>query len=239
MSNKERAQSRSVMIATPTRGNPCWLYAHAFAETCVMLDRLGIKYGARFIVGSSNVPRTRNELVARFLASGFSDLIFIDDDMGWHANSVLRLLASDKDVIGWVFRKRIDKPNTDPDAWCVHFGEFDDRKHEQDETGAMRVERVGTGFLKITRNVFEIMMAAHPEWKRDGIAEMDERMRSFYHQFFRFDSDNTEMSEDFVFCDRWRALGGDVWIDSDIAMTHVGAKAYHGAISELIRPIGP
>jgi hypothetical protein len=229
----ERARARSVMIATPIARAPCWQYTMAFAETCVLFEQLGMRYTCRFIVGSSNLPRARNEIAARFLASGFDDLVLVDDDMGWGANSVVRLIASPQPVIGGVGRKRVDKPQTDPDTWCARFLDGAERGLEQDAMGAVRVARVGTGFLKVSREVFERLIAAHPEWKRPGRADMPDDVRAHYYQFFRFD-DGDELGEDYVFCERWRAVGGDIWIDPSIALMHVGEKEYAGRIGDIM-----
>ena len=230
------ARTRSVMICTPIARQPAWQYTLAYAETCVMLEQLGIRYSSRFVVGSSNLPRARNELVARFLASGFSDLVLIDDDMGWKANDVLRLVASEQPVIAAVGRKKVDKPNSDPDVWCVYIAPGPDGALVQDPAGMVEVSYVGTGLIKISRTVFEEMIGAHPEWKRPGMPDMSAEVRENYYQFFRFDpDDHYEMGEDFCFCQRWRALGGRVWIDPSITLSHVGEKAYTGAICEIMQ----
>ena len=70
----------------------------------------GIHIELRWVVGNSNLARARNELVAEFLASDCTDFIFVDDDMGWKANDVLRLIASEQDYIGGVGRKKGDEP---------------------------------------------------------------------------------------------------------------------------------
>jgi hypothetical protein len=205
----------------------------AFAETCAMLERLRIRYASRFVVGSSNIPKARNILAARYLASGFTDALYIDDDMGWSANSVLRLLASDKPVIAGVGRKKVDKPNSDPNVWCCHFDETAAGGLVQDEMGNIRLPRVGTGFMKIARTVFEQLIAAHPDWKRQGDPEMEPAVRANYYRFFKFD-DETELGEDYFFCERWRELGGEVWIDPSITLSHVGEKAWTGRIAEIM-----
>lgn len=226
------ARTRSVLVGTPIMRHPVWQYTLAYAETCVMLEQLGIRYSSRFVVGSSNLPRARNELAARFLASGFTDLVLIDDDMGWRANDVLRLVASEQPVIAAVGRKKVDKPNSDPDVWCTY---LENGPLVQDAFGAVEVRYVGTGMMKIARPVFEQMIAAHPEWKRPGTPDMADEVRQNYYQFFRFDPDDRfEMGEDFCFCMRWRELGGRIWIDPAIELSHVGEKAYSGAISEIM-----
>lgn len=229
----DRARQRSVMILTPIARAPVWQYTMAFAETCVMLERLGFRYSCRFVVGSSNPPRARNVLAARFLAAGFDDAILIDDDMGWSANDVLRLLASEQPLIAAVGRKKVDKPNTDANVWCCHFWGDATERLVQDAMGAVNVPRVGTGMMKIARSVFEAMIAAHPEWKRDGDPEMEPAVKANYYRFFAYGED--EGGEDFRFCDAWRALGGAVWIDPSISLSHVGEKAWSGRIADQMQ----
>jgi hypothetical protein len=231
-----RAQSRRVMLGTPCARAPVLDYTTSFADTCVNLTVAGIAYETHFVIGSSNLPNARNTIAARFLASKCTDLIFIDDDMGWRPEAVIRLLASEQNVIAGVGRKKVEKPNSDPEVWC--FSALTDEHKTippQDAMGAVQVQAVGTAFMKIEREVFETMIAAHPEWKRDGQQGMPADVKAKYYQFFRFDpDDSTEMGEDFVFCKRWRDLGGSVWIDPQIALSHVGSKAWSGCIAELM-----
>lgn len=230
-----RARSRKVMICVPTARAPALEFTLSYAETCTHLLETGIRACGQFVVGSSNLPRARNELVARFLASDCTDMIFIDDDMGWRPEAIVRLLASDKPVIAGVGRKRVDRPNTDPAVWCVHLEPGAASAIVQDEFGAVEVLAVGTALMKIERGVFERLIALHPEWKRAGHDGMSDKVKACYYQFFRFDPDDSvEMGEDFVFCRRWREAGGSVWIDPAIWLAHVGSKSYAGCIAELM-----
>jgi hypothetical protein len=36
------------------------------------------------------------------------------------------------------------------------------------------------------------------------------------------------LSEDYAFCDRWRALGGEIWLDLHSRLTHAGMSYYEG-----------
>lgn len=233
-----RAVSRRPMIGVPTARTPALEFTIAFADTLVKLTQLGMSYQTYFIIGSSNLPSARNKIAAKFLASNCTDLIFIDDDMGWHPDAVLRLLASEQQVIAGVGRKKVDKPNSDPNVWCLHRkADAGLRIPPQDAMGAVEVFAVGTAFMKIERSVFEAMIAAHPQWKRDGEEGMHADVRAKYHQFFRFDPDDQrEMGEDYVFCKRWRELGGTVWVDPEIVLSHVGTKAWTGALAETMLP---
>jgi hypothetical protein len=232
-----RARSRKVMIATPIARAPAWQYTLALCDTVVMLEQLGMAYGRQFVIGSSNLPRARNELCAYFLASQCTDLLFIDDDMEWKPNDVIRLLASDKPIAAAVGRKRVDKPNTDPAVWCGEPDVGDDGLCVQDAMGFVRFRKVGTGFLKIAREAFEALIAVHPEWKSPGHLGLPPNVSGAYHKFFRFADDASETGEDFTFCAAWAALGGEIWVDPSIHLGHVGEKVYAGAICELMAPV--
>ncbi|MDQ0305328.1 hypothetical protein [Ancylobacter polymorphus] len=227
----ERMKSRSVMVCTPVARNPVWQYTQGLASTMMTLLEHGIPCSFQFVVGGSVICKARNELVAHFLASRFTDLIFIDDDMEWSPNDVLRLLASDKQVIGGVGRMRVEKPNSDPEVWCWRPLTDAAGGLNQDEMGAIEVRGVGAAMLRIHRSVFEAMIAAHPEWKRPGARDWPEEIRANYHEFF---AQTAEASEDYLFCNRWRDLGGAVWVDPQITLGHVGSYTYRGSVSEML-----
>ena len=232
--NLEAARSRSVMIGTPAHHDVAVTYAISLAGTVSLLERSGISHEIRVVVGCSHLPKARNELVAEFLASDKTDLLMVDSDMGWAPNDAVRLLASPHRLIGGVGRKKWDAPNADPNVWCAT---FPSGNLVQDAHGAVEVERVGTGFLRISRALAETMVAAHPEWKRQAPDGVLPHVKPFYHRIFAFaDDGDRELSEDFAFCDAWRALGGRVWIDPEIDLSHIGTHDYSGRVSEIFRP---
>jgi hypothetical protein len=228
-----RARSRSVFIATPVARHPVRQYTSSLMRTISLLGALGIRCYVQNIVGSSNLPRARNELVAAFLATDYTDLLFIDDDMGWDAQAVVRVLASDKPVVAAIGAKKVERDDEDPAKWC--FMAAPEAEYAQDDMGNIRVWRVGTGFLKIERRVFEEMALRHPEWKRSGWANMPDDAKRWYYRFFAFPDDPDETGEDFFFCNNWRAMGGEIWMDPTIRLTHVGEKEYSGNLTALLQ----
>jgi SAM-dependent methyltransferase len=226
-----RARTRSVFIATPIARHPVRHFTSSLVRTIALLGSLGIRSYVQNVVGSSNLPRARNELVAAFLATDFTDMLFVDDDMGWDPKDLVRLLASDKPLIGGAGAKKVDLPDDNPAKWCFASEEGD---LVQDEMGAMRIRRIGTGFVKIERRVFEELALRHPEWKRNGWPDMPEAARRWYYRFFMFPDDADDTGEDFYFCNAWRAMGGEVWLDPTIRLTHVGEKEYGGDLTALL-----
>jgi hypothetical protein len=230
-----RAKARSVMICTPVARTPAWQYTRSIVDTCEVLTCLGIKHVVRFVVGNSNLPRARNELTATFLASNYSDLLFIDDDMGWEPTAVLRLLSSDQKLIGGVGRMRVDKPNTDPSVWCWRPKLNERGELTQDEMGALWAEMVGTAFMRIERSVFRRIQMDSQIWKLPPLEAQTKEEGANYYRFFRFGNPAVEHEgEDFGFCELWEANGGSVWIDPTITLEHVGERSYKGCISEML-----
>jgi hypothetical protein len=211
------ARSRSVMLATPVYRDVSPWYAAAMADTRVLLTRLGIRNELRIVAGHSIIHQVRNELAAKLLTSTHSDLIFIDADMAWNPWDVVRLLATGRPLIAGVGRKKSPKPDGDPSVWCFAGIQGTENAVRQDRAGCLEVASVGTGFMLLNRSVLEAMRPAYGE-------------RLFGYEI---NEDGEETSEDITFCNRWRRLGGEVWIDPSIALRHFGAAEYSGDVKCL------
>jgi hypothetical protein len=217
-----------------TIGTPCYdgklgvPYVQGLIETDRALRAAGIALSLRLTVQSSLITHARNEIVAGFLRSGATDLLFIDSDIGWHAADVLRLLAYDVPVVAGVYRRK-----TEALSYVVRFpaGQTVQR---QRATGLVEASHVGAGFLRLRRDGLERMVAAHPELRyTPGNAVAG----AVHHALFDTSMiDGDLCGEDWTFCARWRALGGQVWVDPDIALAHVGTRSFTGALKEALIP---
>jgi len=49
--------------------------------------------------------------------------------------------------------------------------------------------------------------------------------------------DRKLVSEDNVFCHKWRSLGEKVWVDPTMTCNHVGVKKYGGNFLEFLRAL--
>ena len=174
------------------------------------------------IVNESLIPRGRNALVARALANTrATHLLFLDADIGFDPESVLMLLEEDVDVIGGGYPKK-----SLPVDYVINplpGGITDSNKAE--------VERIGTGFLLIKRHVFEHMAAKMPELKYLDDCGLGPSLNENLFAFFECGlfGHKVFMSEDWLFCNRWRALGGRIFISKRFALTHVGSYSFSEA----------
>lgn len=224
-------RARSVLLATPCyRDISPWHHA-AMIETVDLLRSLGITCEVKLIVGVP-VADARNALANRFLDTKHTELLFVDADEGWNPADVVRLLASGLPVVGAVGRKKSSTPDGDLSAWCMTLLPSDNGTVPITENGMVEVEAVGTGFLLIGRCVFETMRVSHPEWTRDNVGADG----GVFTEFFACDLDTTgrnRLGEDLTFCHRWRALGGRVFIDPTIAISHYGFHEFGGSVARF------
>jgi hypothetical protein len=183
------------------------------------------------------VHKARNELVAHFLASDFTDLLFIDDDMQWAPERRPAPARLRQPLIGGVGRMRCQKPNSDPAVWCWRPLRAENGDLVQDAMGAIEVRGFGAAFMLINRSVFNRMVEAHgDDWKREGAPDWPAELRAYYFEFFTQSERDEfgELSEDYGFCHRWRQLGGQVWADPTIRLGHVGSFNFAGSVDELL-----
>jgi hypothetical protein len=161
-----------VMLATPVGEKPCCNYVTSLAGTIEALTRAGVRFHFRQLQGCCHVDDARNYLIRDFLQSECTDLFFLDADMGWQPNCVLRLLKADGDIVGGIYPHKSDN-NTYP------FHPFQGETH-QNQHGLFEMPKVATGFMRIRRPVLEALYEREKAKGRllwlDGDSEAQNRM---------------------------------------------------------------
>ncbi len=214
---------RSVFIALPAYDFKVSLkLAVSLAKFAQSAGQHGVTTHIGSICGCSVVSRARNLLVKDFLESDATDLLFIDSDINFEPEDVYRLLAwgSDpqKGVVAGVPRTR----STDK----VYIMDLDQEEGHitMNAMGLVRAKRVATAFMLVQRSVFEDLIERNPQW-----AYYDKRTDRTLHAVFDFKlTDEGYIGEDFLFCDRARELGYEVWVDPTIKLGHMGVQEYEG-----------
>ncbi len=200
-----------------------------WANTC---RQLGIDWTMETMTNESLISRARNTLVAKFLNNPQSThLFFVDADIGWEPWHLLVLLNADKDVIGGLYPMK-----TLPIKWVVNG--FEGAKVSEDGN-LQEVSKTGTGFMLVKRHVFD-KLNEHPAVKpfNNDIGlpkELDQHLRTYYDTAVR---ENRYYSEDWTFCENWRDLGGEVWVDKRVLLKHTGSYVFDfGAQEPLYRQL--
>lgn len=105
------------------------------------------------------------------------------------------------------------------------------------ENNLSKVKHTATGFMLIKRETISKMMEAFPSTKYvDDVNFLIPEENAYAYALFDCGVEEGHyFSEDWLFCDRWTKMGGDVFIDVTINLTHTGIEDYKGCyISTII-----
>jgi hypothetical protein len=205
--------------------------------------------------GDSLITRSRSVLVARFLDNPrATHLMFIDADIGFEPEQFLRLLRADKPFAAGAYPlKQIDwralprrAVSGEPlaAAGLSYVGQICEGKQLRREGGFATAKYAGTGFQLIRRAVFETMIAAHPELKFRAVHTLTNETPKSDNLYALYEcaidpETGDYLSEDYAFCRRWRALGGEIWLDLQSRLTHCGMSYYDGDSTGRFAPLTP
>lgn len=242
----------NVLICTPCYGGQLFnRYFHSIIETTNFLSSIGIRYGIKTIANESLITRARNTCVSYFLTHPeYTHLMFIDADVSFPADAILRLLRADKDVISGVYPKkgyRFDRireiVKSEPDTWHEHLDEkiMDYvvnfySPEAKIERNCIRVKDAPTGFMLIKREVFSDLKKAYPELKYTNDLSLDEKQHHpdtfwLFFDCIKDEEDGRYLSEDYAFC---RLLQNktqrEIWIEVSIPLSHTGTHVFPGNI---------
>lgn len=210
-------------------------YFVSYTNSMLDLAKSGVRYTTYPTFGGSHIGKAREHVLWRAMANPeVTHLLFIDDDMGWDAHLPVRLIMANHDFCAAVGMRK--KEDIDPDSrFCFNPLPGPARFHPV--TKFLEVRHVGFAFVMLTRAAVERMTAAYPELQYDT-GDRPAESALFFDLMWKKEHQALpeRLSEDFSFCERWRAIGGEIWIDPQAALTHVGRKEFVGRPEETFRP---
>jgi hypothetical protein len=242
---------------TLTIGTPCfggqvsWLYAVSLLKLQKAFAQRGWHVNYLLQAGDALVTRARQTIVCHFLENpGATHLLFVDADIGFEPEQVLRLLEFGADVsaavypvkqINWEMIPAAVQAGRRPleSAALSYVIERDAAEEMVVRNGFVKSRYAGTGFLMIRRSTLEAMIERYPElrythehrgkdplkgspWRSALFNCMIDQITGFY------------LSEDFSFCRRWTDMGGEIWVDYTSRLEHVGLMVYRGNMAACV-----
>ena len=216
----------TLLIATPIRGDILAAQVTSgYAEHRALLcQRMPVELLDPALLFSCDIVRARNRVVSLVLGSrpDVDRVLFWDDD-NWprDVGVVQRMIDTGEDFIGCAYT------NKRPPLRWIH-QELDSHPG-YDPRRLLEVKRVGMGFTMLSRPCLERMTAAADSYVDYRGAERVPTANLFGLLLGKMpDGHTTLLSEDFSFSDRWRALGGRIWLyggEGNI-IEHAGSHAW-------------
>ena len=161
------------------------------------LGKSGIESGIN-TYKSPLIHQARNYLTSVFLTTEYTHLLFIDSDVEFEPEAVLRMLVAKKDVICAPYRIKAEAITEqlytvgfkDPKGILILPG------------GLVEIEAGPAGLMLIDRKVFEKIIKNRPDLKLKNQAIADPgKSHEFYYNFFSFDFEDVySVGEDIAFC---------------------------------------
>ena len=253
------ANPTKIMIGTPCYGGLCHIgYFQSMLDLSVNFTKLGIPFELMTIGNESLIPRARNGIVAKFMASeDATHLLFVDADITFSWISVVKLLLADKELSGGCYPKKMlnwskikhhvkENPEMDNNHLLaksldyvfnpVYFKDGD-KLVAQVENNMVKVKDIGTGFMMIKKCVIETMIYKFPELQyRNNVAGYhgDNNIEDYFYTLFDTlidEETKVYLSEDYLFCKRWIECGGELWLDLSTNLNHTGTMDFRGCLA--------
>lgn len=242
-----------VFLSTPCYGGVCLeAYAASILKLQVACAQKGISLMIDTTENESLVHRARNISVARFLYKTDADyFMFIDADIHFEADSVIRLIESGHDLSVAVYPKK-----------CIMWDQVENALSKGDSrnpeklasslvmnfkghtaqivNGFTEVLDGPTGFMLIKRSVIEAMYKQYPEL--NCVNDHQNRDLETYCAIFDCMIDPVTrryLSEDYAFCRRWQQMGGKIFADCMTTLGHVGNLRFQGCLEERLKNEAP
>jgi len=173
---------------------------HTFMEEPEGLKGITIQH-----VGASILPYGRYTLAKKALENNATHLLYIDSDMTFPKDTLVRLLRHDKDIVSINAMSR--RPPHNLTAWL---GPGQPVVTTPDSTGIEKAWRTGFAVVMVKAQVFETLNA--PYFNYEFVPERDE---------FR--------GEDYFFFDAAQEAGFELYIDQDLSkqVNHMGGFAWN------------
>jgi hypothetical protein len=202
-------------------------YARSLATTITAFERFGIKWDYWQCAGYFHPDRAVNSALHDFINSDATDIIMIDADESWEAEGVMRLLAHPQEIVSGSYRMK--------NRWDEYVGVLK-RKDGQpigkmlpDGTALLEALRVPGGFVRIKKTA---LLKFKEHYKDLDISDTGQE----YFPFFERIKVNGEIfSQDYAFSHRWIEMGGKLWIDPNLKISHWGWTEHCGDLDKHLR----
>ena len=165
------------------------------------LAKSGISVGIN-TMKSPLIHQARNYLSSLFMVSPYTHLLFIDSDVEFKPEAVLRMLVAKKDIICTPYR--VKSEDTSKSIYTVDFV-----KPMILENGLIEIKAGPTGLMLIKKEVFEKIIKNFPELKiKNSVLPEPGKDHDYYYNFFDFKfKDGYSVGEDVSFCQLVREAG--------------------------------
>lgn len=209
-----------VVFCTPIVKHPhdCWV--ESLEATLPVIEAAGWEHGLAQTLDNPYISGARSDMLWKALQAAADVVVFIDYDIGWRPEDMLKLLEAEGDVVAGTYRNKFDTVE-----YMGALNRESDGELVMREDGCIAASLVPGGFLKISRQAVRLFMKAYPELcYGDPLAP---HVDLFNHGARK----GQWWGEDYAFSDRWVDCGGQIWVVPDMDIDH---QEYKGNLHKYL-----
>ena len=190
-----------------------------------LIEAAGWEHGLAQQVGCPYISAARANMTRAALDAKADVIVYIDSDVVWEPQDMLKLLETEGDVVAGTYRCKIDEEQ----YMGTILTNEDKRPKVRASDGAIAASLVPAGFLKVTKEAIDAFMVHYPELCYGPMFHL--AVDLFNHGVH----DRLWWGEDYSFSRRWRDKGGEIWIVPNLNIDHhANGKIYKGNYHEFL-----
>lgn len=231
---------RRLMVGVPVyRGALFVNFVHSLLRLQDAAARANLLVDVQITDGST-INHSRNLLLAEFLDSDATHLLYCDSDVGFEPEEVFRMLDHEVECVAGTYWVRsidlaglISRPDPityENEAWsvmCRPTGWIisnEEGSPKETEAGLVECLSVPAGMLMLSRAAVDRLLSADIDWYRSSWGSEGTIPRIWREP----ESLAVNMTEDVEFCRLFRSLGGTIYTDPTLRPTHFGTFTSRG-----------
>jgi hypothetical protein len=138
--------------------------------------------------------------------------------------ALLAVINAPYDVVGLPYVKKTDEPHQ------YNLKVTDLSSLVPDSDGYCRTDAIGTGFLKISKKAVTALWESHPDVTFRG-----KTLKAICE--YGTTEDGDFVGEDITLCNKLRALGYDIMLNTNYTVSHLGTKQWDGDFREFLKTL--
>jgi glycosyltransferase involved in cell wall biosynthesis len=214
-----------VVFCLPVVRRPYQALLDSLTASLPLLEAAGFEHGMVQILDNPYISAARANMLRAALDAKADVIVFLDYDMSWRPEDLLKLIRTEGDVVAGTYRPKIDQ-----EQYMGTIETFPDGSPQvRVSDGAILAKLIPAGFLKVTKEAVDSFMVAYPELCYGPQYHLSVDL--FNHGVH----ERIWWGEDYSFARRYREKCGPIWIVPDINLDHnKDGKVYRGNFHQYL-----
>jgi hypothetical protein len=208
------------------------------------VEAAGFEHGFTYTAGNPYISGARAEITRKALDWGADMIVYIDHDVSWNPEDMVKLLKTEGEVVGGTYRCKVEDEGKYMGAIYTHLADesgtacecgvvHDDLRFNGipivRKDGCIKARTLPAGFLKVTTGCIDKFMRSYPEMCYGPQYSLSVDL--FNHGAH----EGIWWGEDYAFCRKWEACGGENWLIPNMNIGHwEGEKCYEGNYHDFL-----